>query len=538
MLSLFHNYEIVPEDIPKQDHAAVWKSHGAVIILAGLFALVAGALSLFVGTWGDEAMALSTAAHGPVEAARRAREFELQPPLYFVLLSVWRFLSVSVFWARMLSVVAVVAAILVAGRYFLPSAGIAQRPSGPTRLLPLLLATSPIALWAAAEARVYGLTLLLGLCWLCLFWRLFLALPSPDFKWRGAGAVGLVALSSLLLATQYYTGFLLLAGAPAVLAARGWRLLARYLGLMLVVGIVVSPLLLNVPDQMRRHGAEPVPGTETATPTAVFAFAVHRVETLALPPVEAISRVMPPGLPRRAGVWGVRLALAVLIGLALRHVWRARSRELAGLLVLPAAHVLLFMLLRFRIPDHLLAERHLVSLMPPLLAALAVTMSTAVPWVRRSALTLLVAGGLALSMVQWTPLAKTGYAREIAEVLDREASAGDVVLVFRPSLATALALEYHGPARLVALPRPLELRRADPRSGSGQSLADTAALASRMDSALANASGAWLVIELAPQEVFGRVYFDRFERLIRRRFRPSPPVATFPGVQVRRLSGR
>ena len=516
----------------------MWKSHANVVFLAGLFALVAGTLSLLVGAWGDEAMALSTAGHGPVEAATRAREFELQPPLYFVLLSVWRLLSSSVFWARMLSVLAVAAAILVAGRYFLPSASSARHTASPGRILALLLATSPIALWAAAEARVYGLTLGLGIVWVCLFWWIFLASNPLDNRGRRARAVGLVVVSCMLLATQYYTGFLLLAGAPAVLAARGWRPLARYVGLMLAVGVVVSPLLRHVPEQMRLHGAGPAPRAEMATPAAAFAFAVHRVETLALPPVEAAGRVLPPGLPRRAGVGGARLVLVALLGLALLQVWRARSRELAGVLVLPASLALLFLLLRFRIPDHLLAERHLVSLVPPLLAALAVMLSTASPWVRRTALTLLVAGGLAVSIVQWAPLAKTGHAREVAAVLDREVSEGDVVLVYRPSLAAALALEYDGPARLVPLPRPLDLRRADLTSGSGQSLADTAALAARLDSALANARGAWLVLELAPQEVFGRVYFDRFDRLIRWRFPPSPPVATFPGVQVRRLSGR
>lgn len=525
------------EDIPKQEHASMWKSHGAVIILAGLFALAAGALSLLVGAWGDEAMALSTANYGPAEAATRAREFELQPPLYFVLLSIWRYLSGSVFWARMLSVVAVVAAILVAGRCY-PSRGSLHQAGGLNRILALLLATSPVALWAAAEARVYGLTLFLGVSWVCLLWRVFLVPAPPDSGRRVAGAVGLTVLSSLLLATQYYTGFLLLAGAPAVLAASGWRHLGRYVGLMLVAGILVSPLLMNVPEQMRLHGTDPVPGAVPTTPTAAFAFAVHRVETLVLPPVEAISRVLPPGLPRRGGVWGVRLALAVLLGLALRRAWRARSPELAGLLVLPVTLAVLFMLLRFRIPDHLVAERHLVSLVPPLLAALAVLLSSAAPWVRRAALTVLVSGGLVASVVQWRALAKTGYARDVAEVLEREASEGDVVLVYRSSLAAALALEYDGPARLVPLPRPLDLRRADLTSGSGQSLADTAALSARLDSALSNARGAWLVLELAPQEVFGRVYFDRFERLIRRRFPPSPPVATFPGVQVRRLSGR
>lgn len=121
----------------------MWISHRAVIVLAGLFALVAGVLSLVVGAWGDEAMTLATTGHGPVEAAVRARDFELQPPLYFVLLSIWRFVSASVIWARMLSVVAVTAAILIAAHRFLPNAGSGSSDARRNWLLALLLATSP-----------------------------------------------------------------------------------------------------------------------------------------------------------------------------------------------------------------------------------------------------------------------------------------------------------------------------------------------------------------------------------------------------------
>lgn len=514
----------------------MWKRRWALLALAGSFALVATVLSAVVGAWGDEAMALSTASHGPAEAATRAREFELQPPLYFVLLSVWRTVSGSVFWARMMSVAAAVAAILVAGRCFGDPDSSAPGPS-PSRLLALLVASSPVVLWAAAEARVYALTFLLAMIWLCIFWRSFLASGSMPrgIHWRSAA--GLVVVSCLLLATQHYTGFLLLAGAPAVLVARGWRQLARYVGLMLVTGVLVFPVLRHVPDQMRRHGADPAPGAEVPSVSDVAAFGIHRVETLVLPPVEATGRLLPEGTPRRAGLWAVRLSLILLLGVAFSGAWRQRSRQLAGLLALPVSLTVLFMLVRLRVPDHLLAERHLVALVPPSLAALAVMLSSASPRVRTAMTAMLVAGGLAVSVVRWAPLAKTGHAREVAAVLEREASAGDVVFVFRPSLSAALALEYEGPAALVALPAPIDMRKADFNLGNGASLADTAALAARIDSALINASGAWLVVELAPHEHFGRVYFDRFERLIQRRFPPNPPVATFPGVQVLRLSG-
>ena len=88
----------------------------------------------------------------------------------------------------------------------------------------------------------------------------------------------------------------------------------------------------------------------------------------------------------------------------------------------------------------------------------------------------------------------------------------------------------------IGLPHGRILAKADP-AGAGPDVtwecafADEAAHA--RDLAARDGSAAFAAVRARMTAAI-----DRFERLIQRRFLPTPPVATFPGVQVRRLSGR
>ena len=69
------------------------------------------ALTLFLAyrlnIWVDEAFSLHTSGRGVGYALHQALHFELQAPLYFVLLSAWRKIDSSIFFARLLSVASV-----------------------------------------------------------------------------------------------------------------------------------------------------------------------------------------------------------------------------------------------------------------------------------------------------------------------------------------------------------------------------------------------------------------------------------------------
>src|SRR5258708_5390969 len=79
-----------------------WRG-GRVWMIALAYLALTGWLSFELNTWRDEMYSLHTSSGSPVFAIQQAVHFELQPPFYFLALSLWRVFSHSVFFARLFS---------------------------------------------------------------------------------------------------------------------------------------------------------------------------------------------------------------------------------------------------------------------------------------------------------------------------------------------------------------------------------------------------------------------------------------------------
>ena len=114
-------------------------------------------LSLELNVWRDEMYSLHSSSGTPGFAFRQALHFELQPPLYFVLLSLWRGIDSSVFFARLF--------LRSSGAVpFCASAALGERllPKVAPVWIAAVVATHPVLVWAGTEIRVYALILLLS----------------------------------------------------------------------------------------------------------------------------------------------------------------------------------------------------------------------------------------------------------------------------------------------------------------------------------------------------------------------------------------
>ncbi|MBL8208325.1 MAG: glycosyltransferase family 39 protein [Blastocatellia bacterium] len=176
--------------------------------------------------WIDEASSLDTSGKSFLYALRQAFTYELQAPLYFGLLNLWRIPSESIFHARLFSVACTsLMLVLVVGivrRYF---------PKLHPAWVVALLAVHPFTIWAATEIRVYALVMLLSAVLMRLFFDGFLAVaPQQHSRW---GYFGIALLS---LYTYYFLGFLLVAQGCALLVQRRWSELRVLVGGVLLVG--------------------------------------------------------------------------------------------------------------------------------------------------------------------------------------------------------------------------------------------------------------------------------------------------------------
>jgi hypothetical protein len=205
----------------------------AAVLGAAIVIVIGVPLSTFLNIWLDEAFTLHTTGAGPRVAWAQAIVFEGQPPLYFVLESIWRTLNESsIAFARYPSVVFAAAAVAVI-------VGAAGRiaPRVPPHVAALVTAFNPIFIWAAVEMRVYALVILIGAILTWSFYEGFIfVLPSR----RAQICYTIVAIAGLYV--QYYIGFVLAAQFITLLVLRR-RELRAFAVAMGVVAAGFAPFL-------------------------------------------------------------------------------------------------------------------------------------------------------------------------------------------------------------------------------------------------------------------------------------------------------
>ena len=208
-------------------------------LIIALHAAIALPLAYLLNIWMDEASSLYTTGSGVLHAFQSAAVNEEQAPLYFWILSLWRYIDGSIFFARVFS-------ILCSGVSIWLFYGLASRFSGPRGRIfaTAFFALHPMLIWASLEIRPYALLILLSLLLVKLLFDGFL---DPDH--RASARIFFLVAAVAALYTNYYLGFLLLAlFVPLVLLRRG-REAAIYLAMMAITGIVFIPLALQIQSQ-------------------------------------------------------------------------------------------------------------------------------------------------------------------------------------------------------------------------------------------------------------------------------------------------
>lgn len=402
------------------------------ILIAALLYLGAGlAVTAHFATWNDEEYTLATTAHGVSYAFARAINYELQAPLYFGIVAAWRELDMSVWFARLFS-------LLCATGFFVALVKIGRRVVPKVDPLPfaVVVALNPFVAYAAFEIRLYSLALLLS----ALMWLAF----DDGFIEEGASLrsrLWFVALAMFAIYVQYFLGFLLAGFACAVAIARGGRALAVYCAYAVVPVIAAIPLLLLLRGQLS--------GTVDASLTVARLLRSAAVNTTALVfPFDAAWGVVP-----NARVLYICMVLATILLFALSKP-RLSRRSLAycGCLVTIAGlYAICAVVLSLD-----LSARHFVALFVPLAVAgyaLYGAVDPSRPYGRLAFLPTIV---LTLAVLVWRyrHLAQSEDWMRVAPFLETHVAAGDVIAIYPPDAMPAFQRQYHGSAPYVPWPRP------------------------------------------------------------------------------------
>lgn len=393
---------------------------------------IAIALAYLLNIWIDEAFTLHTTGKDLAYAFHQALRFELQPPLYFILLNLWRKLNGSIFFARLFSV-------LCAGLTLYTVAQLSRRylrEVSPAWIV-AVVAFNPFLIWAAVEMRVYALVLLLSAVLLLLFFDGFLE-DEP----RRASRLLYVLVSILALYTQYYLGFLLVANAVALLVLRRWRSLLAYLLSMSVVAICFAPMLIVAYNQTLTF-------TRPAMDASPFRESLVRIIWLIR---EYFLPVGPESLEffRR---WILRLSFLAIPVVLIKYRHRVTFRQVAIWTILTVSAIA-FLLILYLAGESALQDRHTALLfLPTILSAFALMTLVA----RRRGLIIALVIALffnaASLYVMYRPLAKSGDWNRVASYIMAAEKPGQAVLVFHGVNALPLSYCYKGTNIIVPLPR-------------------------------------------------------------------------------------
>lgn len=421
MRTIFHRFQL-PEFGGRVALAAVVIFHLALVI----------PLSGMLNIWIDEAFTLQSTGGGFVHAVQRALYFEKQPPLYFLVLTLWRIADDSLFFARIFSVLCTTSTVFIAS-------GLARRylPGVPAALVTAVVAFNPLTVYAAVEARFYALVLLLAALLMLFFYDGYLAAkPSPAAR-RWHTVVAIVSLY-----THYFLGFLLVAGGVALLLLGSVRLLRKYVVGMTITAVIFVPLAMITVRQVESVLVAPL-RPQTLTEGARL---IWNTIWRSILPVNQDS----PLMVVRSWISRLLPLVVVLAALARR---RQPTMPLLALLNLVGVVGLFYLGVAMRLgPEFTQLQYTVVLSTPLLLAALALLQYVGGVWAAISGTMVSLLLASLYIFGTYAPLAKQGDWVRVSHYIERHETVSEPILVFRSVYVLDFGYHYAGHNRLVPIP--------------------------------------------------------------------------------------
>jgi Dolichyl-phosphate-mannose-protein mannosyltransferase len=177
--------------------------------------------------WMDEAYTLDTTSsrYSLKGVIHQSYYFESQPPVYFILLWLWRKISDAVVFARMFSLISVG----LAAWYFFRSARLISGTE-TSKWLVILFLLNPFTLFAALEIRLYAFLLFLSAMAVYHYMKYYTAGSKKNL-------LAFLAICMVALYTQYFFTFLIAGFIFSTLVFKGWKQ-------AFTVGLYVLPVVL------------------------------------------------------------------------------------------------------------------------------------------------------------------------------------------------------------------------------------------------------------------------------------------------------
>ena len=414
-----------------------------VSLLIILHLLIVLPLAYSLNIWGDEGSTLHTTQHGFFDAFQNAGASERQAPLYFWMMSLWRSINGSIFFARLFSIFCSVSAIKLFAdltrRLFEPRSAL---------LATAFFALHPFLIWASVEIRVYSLVILLSILLLKFLFESFSGETNDDARGHSTRDAALFCVTAIAaLYSNYYLGFLLAGCFVALLAARRWAEARKYFLLMIIAGIGFLPMAIDVRSQFAGNTA----GYQEERSLIIGIRQLwHHFLTFILP-----SEVFPdddPSLADVIRVWTVRAILLIAGIFTVKNRQKVSYRTIS-LGVITTVILAGLLAAYFAVGLQFVEVRHASVLFVPIILFIASLFSDIFGGIEDrpagklavAAIGFLVLASFSYALITLYPnIAKRGDWARVAQYIQQNEAPNQPIIVFQTFDAMALPYHYSG----------------------------------------------------------------------------------------------
>lgn len=221
-----------------------------LVIFLIVYAIVLVYLASEINVSEDEAYTLNTTSHNLKGIILQSYHFENQPPVYFLVLGLWRLLNSGILFTKLFSIFCILLA-----TFFFNKLSCLISGNGSKRWLTILFMLNPFTVWAALEMRLYAFVILLSIIILYNFIQYFLTNKNKYLY-------TFLIISLLGIYTQYFFTFLVSSLAFSLLMIKGIKPFIRLCIYLVPLVILFLPNLFYISDQIavqEHHAIDPSP---------------------------------------------------------------------------------------------------------------------------------------------------------------------------------------------------------------------------------------------------------------------------------------
>ncbi|MEM7368471.1 MAG: glycosyltransferase family 39 protein [Bacteroidota bacterium] len=387
----------------------------------------------------DEGYAMESSSRDFAYAVDQAIHFELQAPLYFGIISLWRNINDSIFFARLYSILCILGAVFVIKEIslrYIPSIN----PIWPVAIFLF----NPITIYTEVDVRCYAMILLLSSLLLMTFYDGYIS-DKPRWQSRLAYAI----LATIALYTHYYAGFLLAANGFALLANRRWIPFRNLCIDMILPAIGLLILLPNMPGQYEQKVLQ----AEQNGPIGIMMWLFQNLDSFLI----ASQKF---DIENATARWLTRGILSIAAVAPIAYFWRKIPNLLKSenryILAIASGLLLCYTLIFTIWGKEFVKFKFLAPLLIPLIMSVYVLLSAHKTKLRFVGYTAFLIGCYIFALANYyTPFIKSEDYKGVSAYIQEREQSNQPILVFENVHEMLFQHHYHGENELYALPFPI-----------------------------------------------------------------------------------